>query len=194
MDKVVFSNTVSLDGFVTGPNDDVTRLFEWYFSGDTEISIPGSPVLKVSPVSAARIEEEIRTVGAMVTGRRTFDIAGAWGGNPPSAPCFVVTHTVPQEWVKSGSPFTFVADGVEDAVRQAKRAAGDKDVLIMSANIMQQCLRAGVVDEILLDLVPILLGGGVRLFDNLGDKPIDLEITQVDEAVGVTHLKYRVVR
>jgi dihydrofolate reductase len=172
----------------------VDRLFKWYFSGDTEIAIPGSPTLKVSPVSAELLQEEISRLGAMVTGRRTFDMAGAWGGHPPGAPCFVVTHTVPQEWVKDGSPFTFVTEGVESAVRQAKHAAGDKDVLIMSASIMQQCLIAGLLDEIQIDLAPVLLGAGVRLFEHLGVEPFDLEITRVVEAPGVTHLRYRVVK
>ena len=202
MGKVIFNMTMSLDGFVAGPNDGPgtglgdggDRLFKWYFSGDIEIPIPGSPVLKVSPESAELIKESFETMGAMVTGRRTFNIAGAWGGNPPGAPCFVVTHTVPREWVKEGSPFTFVTDGVESAVRQAKKAAGEKNVVVATASILQQCLIAGLVDEIDIDLAPVLLGAGIRLFDNLGAEPINLEITRVVEAPGVTHLRFRVVK
>jgi dihydrofolate reductase len=133
-------------------------------------------------------------MGAMVTGRRTFNIAGAWGGNPPGVPCFVVTHTVPREWVKEGSPFTFVTDGVESAIRQAKKAAGEKNVVVATASILQQCLTARLVDEIDIDLAPVLLGAGIRLFDNLGTEPINLEITRVVEAPGVTHLRFRVVK
>jgi dihydrofolate reductase len=105
-----------------------------------------------------------------------------------------VTHTVPQEWANEGSPFVFVTDGVESAVRQAKQAAGDKDVAVSSASIAQQCLKAGLLDEVYMALIPVLLGGGVRLFDNLGSKPIGLETIRVIETPQVTHLGYRVVK
>jgi dihydrofolate reductase len=131
----------------------------------------------------------------MVAGRRMFDIAHAWGGNPPGGgPCFIVTHSAPQEWLKEGSPFTFVTDGVESAIRQAKQAAGNKNVSVSSASIMQQCIKAGLLDEIHINLAPVLLGAGVRLFDNLGAAPIELERTRVIEALGVTHLRYRNVK
>jgi hypothetical protein len=90
----------------------VDRLFSWYFAGDTEIHVPGSPPLRVSRASARLLEEAMETGGAMVTGRRNFDIAQAWGGHPPTAPCFVLTHQPPQEWVSDGSPFVFVTDGI----------------------------------------------------------------------------------
>jgi dihydrofolate reductase len=109
-------------------------------------------------------------------------------------PTFVVTHTVPQEWVYEGSPFTFVTDGVESAVEKAKEAAGEKDVAVGAASIAQQCIRAGLLDEIHIDLVPVLLGSGVRLFEHLGTEPIELESTRVIEAPGVTHLTFRVVK
>jgi len=109
-------------------------------------------------------------------------------------PTFVVSHTVPQEWVYEGSPFTFVTDGVESAVEQAREVAGDKDVAVGAASIVQQCLRAGLLDEIHIDLVPVLLGDGVRLFEHLGTVPIELESTQVIEGAGVTHLTFRVVK
>jgi dihydrofolate reductase len=203
MGKVTFNMTMSLDGFVAGPNDGPEnglgdggdRLFNWYFNGSIEIPISeGSPVLKVSPRSAEILKEAFGTYGAMVTGRRTFDIAKGWGGHPPGEPCFVVTHTVPQAWVKEGSPFIFVTDGVESAIRQARLAAGEKNVVVSTASILQQCLVAGLVDEIDIDLVPVLLGAGIRLFDNLGIEPINLEITRVVEAPGVTHLRFRVVK
>ena len=202
MGKVTFNMTVSLDGFVAGPNDGPEnglgdggdRLFDWYFSGDTEIPISdGNMVLKVSSESAEIMQETFRTYGAGVWGRRTFDIAKAWGGHPPGTPCFIVTHTVPQEWVKEGSPFIFVTGGIESAIRQAKKAAGDKDVVVCTASILQQCLNAKLMDEIHIDVVPILLGSGVRLFDNLRAKPIELENIRVVEAPGVTHLAYRIL-
>jgi dihydrofolate reductase len=114
------------------------------------------------------------------------------GWEPSRAPRFIVTHSVPQEWVKPGSPFTFVTDGVESAIRQAKAAAGDKDVVVCTASILQQCLRAGLMDEIYLDVVPFLLGAGVRLFDNLGLQSIELERIRSIEAPGVTHMGFRV--
>jgi dihydrofolate reductase len=134
-------------------------------------------------------------MGAFVTGRRTFDISNGWGGSPPlGVPTFVVTHTVPEEWVYEGSPFTFVTDGVEVAVEKARAVAGDKDVAVGAASIVQQCIRAGLLDEIHVDLVPILLGGGVRLFEHLGGEPIELENSRVIEGDGVTHLTFRVVK
>jgi dihydrofolate reductase len=120
--------------------------------------------------------------------------AGGAANLPRGGSHFVVTHTVPQEWVKEGSPFTFVTDGVESAVKKAKQAAGDKNVDVIGANIVQQCIKAGLLDEIQIDLVPVLLGGGVRLFDHLGTEPIELERTRMVEALGVTHLRFRVVK
>ena len=109
-----------------------------------------------------------------------------------NVPVFVVTHLVPQEWVYKGSPFTFVTDGVQSAIEQAKAVAGDKDVAVGAASIVQQCIKAGMLDEIHIDLVPILLGDGIRLFDYLGMEPIELERTRV-EVPRVTHLTFRVV-
>lgn len=203
MRKVVFNMTVSLDGFVAGPNDGPDNglgdggeaLFNWYFSGDTKIPISdGNMVLKVAPQSAKILKEAIGSYGAGVWGRRTFDIARAWGGHPPGSPAFIVTHTVPQEWVYAGSPFTFVTNGVESAVSQAKEAAGDRDVVICTANILQQCLNLGLMDEIHVDVAPLLLGEGIRLFDHLDINPIELERIRVVEAPGVTHLGFRVVK
>ena len=203
MGKVVFNMTVSLDGFVAGPNDGPDNglgnggdaLFTWYFSGDIEVPISdGNMALKVSPQSAEILKEAFASYGAGVWGRRTFDIAHAWGGHPPGSPAFIVTHTVPQEWVYKGSPFTFVTDGVESAVRQAKQAAGEKNVVVCTASILQQCLNLGLMDEIHIDVAPLLLGDGVRLFDHLGAAPIELERTRVIEAPGVTHLQFRVVK
>ena len=124
-----------------------------------------------------------------------FDIANAWQGHPPGeGPCFIVTHTAPPEWLKPGSLFTFVTDGVVSAIQQAKAAAGNKDVAVASANIAQQCIQAGLLDENHLDLAPVLLGGGVRLFDRLGIAPIQLEPLQIIASPDVTHLGYRIVK
>ncbi|MCA1717178.1 MAG: dihydrofolate reductase family protein [Actinobacteria bacterium] len=203
MGKVSTGLSMSLDGFIAGPNDGPERILgdggewilKWYFSGDTDYEMPnGRMTLKVSPASAELLQEVHRTIGALVSGRRTFDIANGWGGRHPlDVPVFVVTHTVPQEWVYEGSPFTFVTDGVESAVEKAKKAAGDKNVAVGAASIAQQCIKAGLLDEIHIDLVPVLLGKGIRLFEHLGPEPIELESTKVIEAPGVTHLTFRVV-
>ena len=202
MGKVGTGLSMSLDGLIAGLNDGPERslggsgerIFKWYFSGDTDYELPsGTMTFKVSPVSAELLREVHATIGALVTGQRTFDIANGWGGkHPVNVPVFVVTHLVPQEWVYKGSPFTFVTDGVQSAIEQAKAVAGDKDVAVGAASIVQQCIKAGMLDEIHIDLVPILLGDGIRLFDYLGMAPIELERTRV-EVPGVTHLTFRVV-
>ncbi|MGH8470886.1 MAG: dihydrofolate reductase family protein, partial [Gammaproteobacteria bacterium] len=135
------------------------------------------------------------TTGALVVGRRHFDQARGWGGrHPMNVPVFVVTHTVPQQWVSEGSPFTFVTDGVKSAVEQAKAVAGDKAVGVGGANVAQQAIKAGLIDAIGIDLVPVLFGEGIRFFDHLGSEPIELESTKVIEGSGVTHLRFRVVK
>ena len=203
MGKVTFNMTMSLDGFVAGPNDGPENglgdggggLFDWYFNGDTEVYLSeGTPMLKVSKQSAELMKEAVSQYGAGVWGRRTFDIAHAWGGNPPGSPAFIVTHKVPQEWVKDGSPFTFVTDGVESAIRQAKQAAGDKDVVICTPSILQQAIKAGLVDEITVDIAPILIGDGVSMFDHLGTGPIHLECVRNVQTPHVTHLSFRVIK
>ena len=204
MGKVATGLTMSLDGFIAGPNDGPgqplgeggMRLFDWYSNGDTDYEMPGTEmVFRVSPASADLLREAHATMGASVTGRRTFDIANGWGGRPPlGVPTFVVTHAVPQEWVYEGSPFTFVTDGVESAIEQAKAVAGVKTVAVGAASLAQQCLKLGLLDEIQIHLVPVLLGDGVRLFDHLGGEPIELESTRVIETPGVTHLTFRVVK
>jgi dihydrofolate reductase len=204
MGKVATGLSMSLDGFIAGPNDGPgrplgeggERLFAWFSAGDTEYGLPGTGmVFRVSQQSAEMLREAHAGMGAFVTGRRTFDISNGWGGNPPlGVPTFVVTHAVPDEWVYEGSPFTFVTDGVESAVERARAVAGDRDVAVGAASIAQQCIRAGLLDEIHVDLVPVLLGDGVLLFEHLGAGPIELESTRVTEGTGVTHLTFRVVK
>jgi dihydrofolate reductase len=204
MGKVRTGHSTSLDGFIAGPNDGPEapmgeggeRLLGWYAAGDTEYRLPGTEmVFKVSPQTAELLRETRTTTGALVTGRRTFDLTNGWGGRHPlNVPVFVVSHSVPQEWVYEGSPFTFVTDGLQSALAQAKAIAGEKDVGVVGASLVQQCIRAGVLDEIHVDLVPVLLGDGVRLLDNLGTEPIELESSRVIEGAGVTHLTFRVVK
>ena len=204
MGKVATGLTMSLDGFIAGPNDGPEhplgeggmRLFDWYSSGDTEYVVPsGGMTFEVSAQSAEMLRGVFSSMGAIVTGRRTFDITNGWGGRHPlDVPVFVLTHDPPEGWDYEGSPFTFVTDGIDSAVEQARRVAGEKAVAVGAASLAQQCLRAGLLDEVHVDLVPVLLGGGVRFFDNLGGDHIELERTSVIEAPDVTHLTFRVVK
>ena len=196
MGEVIVGTTMSLDGFIADSNDDVGTLFRWYFSGDTDFQGSSKdPVFKISRASAELLREQWDMLGAIVTGRRDFEVSEAWGGNAPlGLPIFIVTHAPPQEWVYQGSPFTFVTDGVERAIENAQQAAGDKNVGVGGSTITQQFLNAGLLDEIQIDLASILLGAGIRLFDNLDIEPIELENIGVIDAPGVTHLRFRVIK
>ncbi len=198
MGKVSAGFSMSLDGFVAGPDDDVQRLFAWMSLGDMGLNLSSGDTdfdLQVSSEDAENYQELMRQTGAIVSGRRMFDVSGAWGGkHPMGVPVVVVTHTIPQEWAYEGSPFTFVTDGVEAAIEKARQIAGEKDIGVGGADITRQCLKLGLLDEIGIDLVPVLLGHGVRLFEYLGIEPIELERTGVIESPGVTHLSFRVVK
>jgi dihydrofolate reductase len=203
MAKVVFDITTSLDGFVAGPNDGLEhplgeggeRLHEWVYglaSWREPHGLEGGETNRDSEV----LEEATASLGAIIIGRRMFDLARGWGDEPPfHSPVFVLTHEAREPLPKKGgTTFTFVNHGIESALRQAQAAAGDKDVAIGGgANTIQQYLSAGLIDEFQIHVVPLLLGGGVRLFDQA---PTDLEVenTRVIESPRVTHLKYRVVK
>ena len=188
--KVIFNMSMSLDGYITGLNDDSSQLHNWYFGGDTELT--GTP-FKVSEDSADLMGKAMASVGAMVTGRRTFDISEAWGGQPPlGVHHFVVTHQPVAEWSKAGSPFTFVTTGIADAISLAKVRAGSKAVCISSASILQQALKDGLVDEIHIDLVHVLLGEGKPLFAHTTQP--NLECFRSVSGTGVTHLAFKVIR
>ena len=195
MGKVMAGFTMSLDGFVADPNDDVSLVFKWYSAGDVDFPLPGTNrVFKISQASADYLTESWNTLGAIVTGRRDFDVSNAWGGKAlMDLPTFIVTHHPPQEWLHEGSPFTFVTEGVEVAIERARAAAGEKNVGVGGTQIVQQALRAGLIDQIDIDLAPVLLSDGIRLFDNLPE-PIELEIQRVIEGTGVTHISYRVCK
>lgn len=212
MSKLRFNITMSLDGYVAGPDQSVEnplgvggeQLHEWVLPLEAwrkSHGMEGGEVNASTPV----IEDALATAGAIVMGRNMFGGGpGPWGGDPWEGwwgeeppfhmPVFVVTHHEREPLVKEGTTFTFVTDGVEAAVAQAKVAAGGKDVgLSGGAQVAQQALAAGLVDEMLISVSPIFLGGGERLFDNLGAPPPKLEQLAVIEAPGVTHLRYRVL-
>jgi dihydrofolate reductase len=197
MTRVVAIMSMSLDGFVAGRDGGVGELLEWYFtSGTVGVHAGGADPMTfhVSPASATHIDALWSRLGAVLTGRRTFDAAGGWGGRHAWGPAFVVTHAVPPGWPRADSTVHFVTDGIELAVARARDAADGKDVGVHGADTIRQLLDAGLLDEIAVDVVPILLGAGVRLFDRLADTPIALDDPTVTVGVGVTHLRYPVRR
>jgi dihydrofolate reductase len=194
MATVIADMSMSLDGFVADPFDGVEHLFGWYSTGDVTVPTADSRwTFHTTEASARHLRDALANVGALICGRRLFDVAKGWGGHHPmGVPVFVVTHNVPEGWPRDDAPFTFVTEGIESAVAQAKVVAGDKRVAVASANIAQQCLNAGLLDGISVNLVPVLLGKGIRFFDNLSGTPVELEGPRVIEGTGVTHLYYRV--
>lgn len=196
MGKVIAEFAMSLDGFIADRNDGVWSLYGWLIKGDTPFLVPSmGQSFMTSPESAAHFQEIIDNAGSLITGRRDFDVSHAWGGKPPyGVPTFIVSHSVPDQWAGADSPFTFVTEGVERAVMLAREAAGDKNVLVGGSQIVQQALNQGLIEELHINLVPLLLGDGIPLFTRLGNTPIELEAYSVVPAPGVTHLKYRVIR
>jgi dihydrofolate reductase len=195
MSKVVAIMSMSLDGFVADLDDGVAEVFDWYFtSGNVEFHTGGSDPMtfKVSEQSAEHLRDLTSGLGAMLTGRRTFDVAHGWDGNHAWGPAFVLTHQVPAGWPRPDSTVHFVTDGIESAVNQAKAAAAGKNVGVHGADTLQQLLNAGLLDEINIDIAAVLLGSGVRLFDRLAGTPVVLGSPTVIPGVGVTHLRYPV--
>lgn len=196
MSTVFSSFSTSLDGFVARPDDDVGPLFEWYGNGDVEIRPPGYPMtLRLSKASAKYWRETSEDEGAFITGRRLFDYAHGWGGQPPlGVPTFVVSHRPPPaDWPpRQDGSFTFVSDGIEAALELATKAAGGRDINVGGPNLAQQFLNAGLLDEVRIDLVPVLFGEGIRYFDNITNKSVQFADPQVTQGKRVTHLRYRV--
>lgn len=204
MGKLVADITMSVDGFITGPDDGPGRglgeggeaLHNWVMGGPWRYD--GEHPFAPADVDLGVLKQAMASIGAGIIGRRMFDVTGGWGGNPPGgkdARYFVLTHSAPREWAGQDSPFTFVADGIHSALAQAQAVAGDKDVGIGGgANVIQQYLAAGLVDEIRLHIAPLLLGAGKRLFDHLGDNTIELERTKVIESPYATHVYFTVRR
>jgi dihydrofolate reductase len=201
MGKVTVALAVSVDGFIAGPNDGKKHplgeggeaLFEWYFNGDTPSRHYDR--FRLSKKSADFFDAGLDASGAVVTGRRTYEIANAWEGDGPvpGLPVFVLTHKAPAEPVQGSVPYTYVTDGIESCIKQAKKAAGSKAVALTGSQSVQQALAAGLLDEVQLSIVPILLGGGVRLLDNISEQT-KLETVEVIDAPGVTHITYKVLK
>jgi len=196
MANVIASLTMSVDGFIALPDDSVGPLFDWYESGDEPLAWPGMGMVShVTPASAGYLRGAIGGTGAIVVGRRVYDYTNGWGGNHPLAvPLFLVTHRPPASWPTPDAPFTAVAEGVAAAIAQASAVAGDKAVALAGPSIIQQALDLGLVDEIAVDLAPVLLGEGIRFFGELAHAPLLLDDPTVVQGTRVTHLRYRVRR
>lgn len=194
MATVIANMTMSLDGFIADRQGNVGPLFDWYRVGPvTTPSADKRWSFHTSKASAKELRAFLDALGALVCGRRVFDYTRGWSGrHPAGCPVFVVTHSVPKGWPRDDAPFTFVTEGVEPAVAKAKQAAGDKIVAISTPSITQQCLNLGLLDEIRVDLVPVLLGDGIRFFEKLQGTPIMLDDPAVTASTRVTHLHYRV--
>jgi dihydrofolate reductase len=178
--STICHHTMSLDGFIAGPDDGM----DWVFSFGEATSLA---------------DETMNRIGAILAGRRWYDLAterwdaveGIYGG-AYEGPVFVLTHQPPEE--SATSRISFVSDGIEAAVASAQAAAGDKDVGIFGASLSRQCLQAGLLDEIVIHLAPVLLGGGIRLYGSDGDQRIELERVSLGEADQLTDLRFRVVK
>lgn len=193
--------SMSLDGFVAGENDHSEQplgdngsiLHNWLFSG--EMVSKYNDFFKLSSSSRVVFDESIEKTGAILVGRRTYDIVGGWGGSHPSGvPVHVLTHNVPNEVPVGSTPFHFETNGIHRAVERAKETSGEKHVGVAGATVTQQCIKHGLLDEIHLHVAPVLLGKGVRLFDHIGDESVRLEKLDVVDSQGVTHIKYRVLK
>jgi dihydrofolate reductase len=218
MTTFTFDISMSLDGFIAGPNmspdqglgEGGERLHEWAFATESFRESHGDSGGERGTDSEV-LEEMLGAAGAIVIGRNMFGGGtgpwgedkewgdepweGWWGDEPPfHRPAFVVTHHEREPLLKGETTFTFVTDGIESALEQAQAAAGDKTVALGGgADVAQQYLKAGLLDEMQIHIAPVLLGQGVRLFDGLGPDDIDLEIDRVIESPAVTHVRYRVV-
>ncbi len=193
MGKVKCEISMSLDGFVAGPNvrvgngmgDDGDRLHDWMFDAKTE-------------TDAEIVDEKFSSTGAIVIGKRMFDVGfEPWGDPPPfGMPVVIVTHEAREPLpMQGGTTYTFVTEGIEAALELARATAGEKDVGIWGgANIIGEYLKAGLVDEMQIHVIPVLFGDGTRLFEDLGDRRIELKRTRTLDTPGATHFRFEVVR
>lgn len=185
--------SMSVDGYIAGLDDGpdnpgggvVERLHEWYFGEDGESVPPSGP--------GREFHDELIATGAVLAGRRTVEQVDHWGGDAHGVPIVVVSHRPPPPSVADLPLVTYANDGIEDAMARAKAAAGDGDVFVIGAVVAQRALAAGVLDEIQIHQIPVLLGGGRRLFDVLPSR-IELEVVRVSDTPEATHIRYRVRR
>jgi len=196
MSKVYTGASMSLDGYISGPNETgFEHLFKWMDKGDVEVPTANPELtFRLTEENAKHIRAMTEQTGALVVGRKLFEFTSGWGGRHPlNKPVVVLTHSVPDGWDREGENFTFVTDGIKSAVERARALAGDKVVGVNGGTIASQCLDARLLDEIWVELVPVLLGGGTPFFDQLASAPVELEgPLSVESGKDVTHLRYRV--
>ncbi|MFC9689352.1 dihydrofolate reductase family protein [Kribbella sp. NPDC056951] len=193
MGKVFTQASVSLDGFIAGPgHSGFEKLFAWCRAGDVETPSedPDRLIYRTNAATAAYLRELMETTGALIVGRTLYDMTNGWDGKHPGGlPVFVVTHRAPEEPVESETPFIFVTDGIESAIKQAQALAGDKRIGIGPGSTVGQAINAGLVDEIRVDLVPLILGSGTPMLSGITEQ-LDLQNPEVIVGQGVTHLIY----
>ena len=196
MGQVFTQASVSLDGYIAGPGESgFDRLFAWCTAGTvaTPTADPDRLTYRTSAATADYLRRLEDALGACVIGRKQFDLTAGWDGRHPSGvPVFVVTHRPPpSDWAPT-TPFTFVGDGVESAIAQAREAAGNRDVGVGPGATVADALKAGLLDELRMDVVPVVFGGGTPMLADVGAvSPIGFEQIESIEGIGVTHLIYR---
>ena len=199
MGKVVSSAMMSLDGYIAKEDNTIGRLFDSLGNGEVEVPTASPDItFRMTPKTAAYWRSWMDSIGAIVVGRTLFDVTDGWGGrHTMDAPVVVVTHEVPSEWVQAhpGAPFTLVTDGVAAAIAAAQDIAGDRAVAVAAGTIARQCLELGLLDEVAVDLVPVVLGQGHPYFAEVAPDAVHLgDPTVVIRAKRVTHLRFPVLK
>jgi dihydrofolate reductase len=200
MGKVISNATMSLDGFIATPDDRIGHLFDWYEAGDTEVGNKGVegdlPPFHLTPESAAYWDRLTSSLGCLIVGRTLFDVTDGWRGKHPlGTPVVVLTHEPPADWSYEGSDdFHLVTTGIQDAMATAQRIAGDKTVAVAAGVVAEQALRAGLLDEIAIDLAPEFLGTGKRFMAGLDVETVLGDPIEVVVATKVIHLRYPVIK
>jgi dihydrofolate reductase len=197
MGQVVANASMSLDGFIAKHDNTIGRLFDWLQNGEVELrTVNPELTLHMTPSSAEYLRRWLDELGALVCGRTLFDFTGGWDGtHTMDVPVVVVTHQVPTDWVAThpGAPFHFVTDGVAAAIAKAQEIAGDRTVAVTAGTIAGQCLEAGLLDAVAVDLVPVVMGNGRRFFGELTRDDVPLgDPTIAIQGDRVTHLKFPV--
>jgi dihydrofolate reductase len=199
MGAVIAQAMMSLDGYIAKDDNTIGRLFDWLQNGEVELVSPrGDMTLHLTPQSAEHMRSWIASFGVLVCGRTLFDFTDGWDGRHDfDVPVVVVTHSVPIAWVDAhpGAPFSFVTDGVEAAIAQARQIAGDRAVNVTAGVVAGECLGLGLLDEVAIDLVPVVMGGGRRFFGNAAVQDVPLgNPTSSVQGDRVTHLRFPVLR
>ena len=195
MSAVIANLSMSLDGFIADPTTGVQELFGWYANGPRHRRGLCRPPIPDDRDQRRAVSRRVGERRRVPVGRRLYDHTNGWGGRPPAeAPMVVVTHRPPDDWPRDGVPISFAADGIQRAVAEARALAGDRNVAVAGAQLARECLDAGLLEEIVINLVPVVLCDGIPFLAGIRNGPVRLEDPEVTEAAGVTHLRYRVKR